>query len=450
MSKEKRHLDLNEVQKAEDTRNSIRNRLARLTRRPDKISLQAMELEDGSVTTAADEMAEQLKAHWSRVFGEEDPDLDAVRDWFAWARQQHVPTSSCPAGAWRVRRRDVVRALRLAGNSRPGPDGIPFEAWRRLEQLGVNILFAVAQQLERGLDSTRSTHLKFNESLMACLPKTASRQDASGRGIYKPDETRPLTITNCDNRIVASAFRWRWEPLLAPTITRQQRGFIRGRSMIRNIVEIEHEAMIAAIEEQDAALILFDFRAAFPSLGREYLFHSLEAFGFPPSAMCVVRSLYLNTTAHLMLMGQTHGAIMMAKGIRQGCPLSPLLFAIATHSFLHLVNVRHNRSTVRAFADDTAMIIRSWRRDGRKVFRTFHGFGRVSQMRLNLVKTVGIPLWPEDPELVRDRLAASPADPHITWADAGKYLGVFIGPGKGHRSWAKPLAKFRERLGDWP
>ena len=39
--------------------------------------------------------------------------------------------------------------------------------------------------------------------------------------------------------------------------------------------------------------------------------------------------------------------------------------------------------------------------------------------------------------------------PQIAWSDAGKYLGFWIGPGKGHRSWDKPAAKFHERLGDW-
>eukprot|EP00974_Lingulodinium_polyedra_P132287 11221148-Lingulodinium_polyedra.AAC.1 len=65
---------------------------------------------------------------------------------------------------------------------------------------------------------------------MVRLPKAASRVDDAGRGVFTPAETRPLAITNCDNRTVASAFRWRWEPFLGPSISPRQQGFIHGRS----------------------------------------------------------------------------------------------------------------------------------------------------------------------------------------------------------------------------
>ena len=51
------HPDSNDVQQTEDRRNSVRNRLARLTRRAQTVSLQAMETEDGEVTTNVQDMA---------------------------------------------------------------------------------------------------------------------------------------------------------------------------------------------------------------------------------------------------------------------------------------------------------------------------------------------------------------------------------------------------------
>eukprot|EP00959_Pyramimonas_sp_CCMP1952_P237356 4960706-Pyramimonas_sp.AAC.1 len=37
----------------------------------------------------------------------------------------------------------------------------------------------------------------------------------------------------------------------------------------------------------------------------------------------------------------------------------------------------------------------------------------------------------------------------ITGATTGKYLGFYIGPGNGDKSWEKPLAKYTERLREW-
>ena len=44
---------------------------------------------------------------------------------------------------WITQRKDIVKALARAGNSSPGPDGIPFNAWRSLRDLGVSILLDV-------------------------------------------------------------------------------------------------------------------------------------------------------------------------------------------------------------------------------------------------------------------------------------------------------------------
>ena len=51
---------------------------------------------------------------------------------------------------------------------------------------------------------------------------------------------------------------------------------------------------------------------------------------------------------------------------------------------------------VRAFADDTAMVLRSWRGEAKALFRIFAVYAKVSLLELNLQKTVGIPLWHED------------------------------------------------------
>ena len=74
-----------------------------------------------------------------------------------------------------------------------------------------------------------------------------------------------------------------------PFITYRQRGFLHGRSMMRNITVLEHAAMVAACEEEEEAIILlFDFTAAFPSLSRRFMFASLLQLGFPTIAMNVI------------------------------------------------------------------------------------------------------------------------------------------------------------------
>eukprot|EP00959_Pyramimonas_sp_CCMP1952_P148141 3099707-Pyramimonas_sp.AAC.1 len=143
--------------------------------------------------------------------------------------------------------------------------------------------------------------------------------------------------------------------------------------------------------EEDAAIVFFDFTAAFPSASRRYLLVTAEAAGLPPLAMGVLASLCHNTTGALLLHGRLYEQVSLEAGIRQGCPLSPLLFAMASASLLRILGLRHPSAQTRALADDTAMVIRSWRRDHWRVFATFKVFEAVSKLALDLAKTVVIP-----------------------------------------------------------
>ena len=69
---------------------------------------------------------------------------------------------------------------------------------------------------------TRDCH-DFNLSVMVFLPKKSSGTDPDAGDYFSPENTRPLSIVNTDNRIIANAYRFRWEPLLAQWISPEQR-----------------------------------------------------------------------------------------------------------------------------------------------------------------------------------------------------------------------------------
>eukprot|EP00959_Pyramimonas_sp_CCMP1952_P337326 7063858-Pyramimonas_sp.AAC.1 len=81
------------------------------------------------------------------------------------------------SASWQVRRRDVQRAVKLSGNGAPGPDGIPYKAWRKAGDLGVEILFEAMGDLVKPDAAARlraaygaEAH-DFNLSLLSCFPK---------------------------------------------------------------------------------------------------------------------------------------------------------------------------------------------------------------------------------------------------------------------------------------
>ncbi|CAK0796035.1 unnamed protein product [Prorocentrum cordatum] len=176
-------------------------------------------------------------------------------------------------------------------------------------------------------------HREFNESLLCCLPKQASGADDSGELFYEASGTRPLSTANTDYRVITSALRSRWEQPIAPVVVDPQRGFLHGRSMLRNIVDTAHEAMEAFLQERDADLVLFEFVAAFPSVSWKYLIATASAVGSPSCATNVLTSLYQHTVGQLLLRGRMFGDMPMEAEIAKQ-PAMPQLTSAATGKYL--------------------------------------------------------------------------------------------------------------------
>ena len=82
----------------------------------------------------------------------------------------------------------------------------------------------------------------FNLGNMVFLPKKIAGSDPLFGDYYTAADVRPLVLVNTDNRLIASAMRIHLEPIFNTCISHHQRGFLKGRSMLANIVDIEHHA----------------------------------------------------------------------------------------------------------------------------------------------------------------------------------------------------------------
>ena len=105
---------------------------------------------------------------------------------------------------------------------------------------------------------------------------------------------------------------------------------------------------------------------------------------------------------------------------------------------------------VRAYADDTALVIQNLGEHIEKLETIFEEFAQCSGLKLNLKKSMVVhlnSLPQEDNETNFLRLAGRWKV--MTVQSYAKYLGFILGPGRGHRSWDKLLAKFNKRIHMW-
>eukprot|EP00959_Pyramimonas_sp_CCMP1952_P438645 9183199-Pyramimonas_sp.AAC.1 len=91
---------------------------------------------------------------------------------------------------------------------------------------------------------------------------------------------------------------------------------------------------MSALSQEDAACVFFDFRAAFPSIDQSFMLELLAWIGLPPFLLRFVTGLYRDNMCQIVVAGHRFAGFALSAGVRQGCPLSPLLFAIVADLLL--------------------------------------------------------------------------------------------------------------------
>ena len=290
----------------------------------------------------------------------------------------------------------------------------------------------------------------FNLSTLVCLPKEPTGEDPQMGAYFAPKATRPLSIVNCDNRLIASAMRSRWESQFKLFIRERQQGFLKNRSMIRNLLEVDTAMICAALTHEDSATIFLDFEAAFPSITQEYTFEALSSCGVPEEAMNSFKFFYRQSRCRIAVKGQTYDGFNLEAGVRQGCPLSPIVYAMVAEILLDRLEQQVEGIFVRAYADDTALIVQNIASAIPTLEKLFEEFERISGLRLNVSKSIIIPHNGKGESANRRALGAYAEKwSHMQIAYKAKYLGFILGPKKGESSWKKPVEKLRKRIELW-
>ena len=215
--------------------------------------------------------------------------------------------------------------------------------------------------------------------------------------------------------------------------------------MLSNVVDIDLEAMKISLKHARGSIVLFDFAAAFPSISQDYMWTVLEHIGMPASTTHGLKSLYVNNLHYVKVKSEVFPSFTATSGVRQGCPLSPLLFAVVADVLLRRLRDKLPHCLARAFADDTAVVVPDFASCAPTIMSVFQEFAKISNLRLNLDKTVLIPLWESSEPSIRRWLRndfPSWAGVEISWA--ARYLGFYIGPMRAQKIWDKACAEFEK------
>ncbi len=126
---------------------------------------------------------------------------------------------------------------------------------------------------------------------------------------------------------MASIFAKRMKNALNEIIDETQCGFMKGRHISSNIRLVIYLVQYSNLLNGDPLLLFLDFRKAFDSVSRNFIFDSLKLFGFGQYFIKRVKALYCGSNRSINLANRT-SRFEINRGIRQGCPISAFLFLV--------------------------------------------------------------------------------------------------------------------------
>ena len=282
-------------------------------------------------------------------------------------------------------REEIEKAIEeLKDGKAEGMDDIPAEMIKCLGGKAKEELIRLCQQIYR----TGEWPNDFTETVMVPLQKKPNATECG--------DHRTISLISHASKILLKILTKRLEAKVEAIhfVGEDQFGFRKGRGTRDAIAVLRTLGERSLQHDKDVYVCYVDYEKAFDRVQWNKLMRVLERIGVDERDRQLIRNLYMQQTVKVRVGGENSKPGVLGRGVRQGCPLSPLLFNIYIQALIEeaLENsedgVRVGGTQVNAirFADDQAMTSSS----NTGLQRMMDSLNRTSSeygMRINIKKT---------------------------------------------------------------
>lgn len=268
---------------------------------------------------------------------------------------------------------------------------------------------------------------------------------------------RPISLLNVDYKIAARVLANRIQKVINKIVSLDQQGYIKNRFIGYNLRQIQDIIDYTELLELDGAIIFLDFRKAFDTVERSFLFETLEYFGFKKNFIRWIKTLYCNSQTFILNNGWMSKPFNPERGVRQGCPISALLFILVAEIMALNLRKANNIKGIKVktelgytdirisqLADDTTLFLKS-KTDIINALDIIKIFGIFSGLELNKKKTEA--MW------IGKQKASKETVTEINWSFKPiKALGIYFGHDKQkceELNWQNKIEQCKTILNNW-
>lgn len=307
--------------------------------------------------------------------------------------------------------------MSLKSGKAPGPDGVPSELYKKFSSTPSPYLHRMYTQAQ--LDGILPPTL--TEAIITVIYKKG--KDAEEVGSY-----RPISLLNLDVKMFAKILANRLNPLIGKLVHTDQTGFIPNRNSTFNLRRLFNIMYTKREGNKDLVILSLDAEKAYDQIEWSYLFEVLQRYNFGNNFFAWVRLLYTSPTAQILMNQTLSPPFKLFRGTRQGCPLSALIFMLATEPLaqsirldpqIHSYNTKDTTNKISLYADDILLYVTQPQTTIPTILEKINIFGTFSGYRINWNKSILMPA-PSIPASALERFPFKISTEKFT------YLGIEI------------------------